>query len=240
MKERSVVDGPDYIRVYEGIRVYVEYASAAAGAMSGALHAQRREFDMVGVVIIGVCSGLGGGIVRDVLIGVGPVLALRSPNLLIIAITASLPGALFGSYTKRMTGPKWVLDSLTLGLFAVSGLQRAEVVGLSVVPCVLLGVVTCVGGGVIRDVLCHETPDLLLPGQPYSLPALLAGIVYMSAIRGIGLAPIFAEFLAVGAAFAMRIAAALLRWEIPTTPDLPHEIQKRWRIRRRPPGKPDS
>lgn len=231
---------PEYIRVYEGIRAYIEYASAAAGAVSWALHAQRRAFDFVGVVVIGICSGLGGGVIRDVLLGQGPVLALRSPRLLIIAIFASLVGALLSSFTQVLRRPKWLLDSLTLGLFAVAGLQRGEAAGLDWVPCLLLGVVTCVGGGVVRDVLCRETPDLLLPGQPYSLSALLAGVVYLSAIRGLNLAPIIAELLAIGASLAMRIVTAWIGWEVPTPPDLPRVLSRRWRRRGRPPpGGPD-
>jgi uncharacterized membrane protein YeiH len=233
------VPDPEVIRLYEGIRVYIEYTSAAAGAISGALHAQRRKFDFVGVVVIGVCSGLGGGIIRDILLGQGPVLALRTPNLLVIAIVASLVGAMLASIMSEMMKSKWVLDSITLGLFAVAGLTRAEAAGLELVPCLLLGVVTCVGGGVIRDVLCRETPDLLLPGQPYSLPALLAGMVYMTAIRGLGFAPVVAELLAIAAAFVMRMTTAYLKWEVPIPPDLPHEIRRRW-IRKPPPDKPNT
>lgn len=227
----------DYIRVYEGIRVYIEYAAVAAGAISGALHARRRAFDFVGVVVIGICSGLGGGIIRDVLLGQGPVLALRSSGLLPTAIVASLLGALLVSLTSRLKRAKWVFDSLTIGLFAVAGVQRAEAAGLGLISCLLLGVVTSVGGGVVRDVLCRETPDMFLPGRPHSLPPLLAGVVFLISIRGLGLPPIIAELLAVGSAFAMSVASAWLGWEVPRPPDLLNEIRRRWGPGRGPPGR---
>ena len=231
----------DYIHLYEGLRPIVEMAAAAAGAVSGALHAQRRGFDVVGVMIIGVVTGLGGGVIRDLLLAQGPVLVLQKPALLIVAIVASVPGALFCSYTSKLGKFKWFIDSLTLGLFAVSGVQRAQAAGLTIVPSLLLGVVTCVGGGVVRDVLCRETPDLLLPGQPYSPPALLAGITYLTAIHGFGASILASELFAVAAAFVARVLTVWLGWEMPTPPDLPEQVKLHWRIRSAPlPDKRDA
>src|SRR5262245_53066018 len=129
-----VVQNLEDIRPYlEFTRPYLEFTAVSSGALSGALHAKRRSFDFVGVVIIGIVSGLGGGLVRDVLLGSGPVLALQSPALLDVAIVSSLVGVLFvDTLVNRVGRVYWVIDSLSLGLFAVAGLQRAQTAGLSV------------------------------------------------------------------------------------------------------------
>ena len=221
------MEEPDYIHVYQEIRLYVELASVAAGSISGALHALRRGFDMVGVIIIAMCCGLGGGVIRDMMLGQGPVLALRAPNHLIVAVLAALPGALFGTYLIRMKSVKQVSDSLTLGLFAIAGVQRGEVAELGVVACILLGVVTSVGGGIVRDVLCRETPEVLLPGHLQTPPAVLAGIVYLVALRAAHFTPLVAETLGIGAAVASRMLTTWLGWEVPSPPLL----RSRWRSR---------
>jgi uncharacterized membrane protein YeiH len=216
-----VVQNLEEIRPYiELTRPYLEFTAVVFGAVSGALHAKRRSFNFVGVVIIGIVSGLGGGVVRDVLIGRGPVLALQSPTILVVAIVASLIGVLFDAILRHLRPVGWVVDTLSLGLFAVAGLQRAQAARLSVTSSVFLGVVTCVGGGLVRDVLCRETPLLLLPGQPYTVVALFAGVIYMSALHTFHLSALAAELLAVGGAFALRSFAAWRGWVVPVPPTL--------------------
>lgn len=209
----------------EHIRIYVELTAVAAGAISGALHAQQRDYDFVGVGVIGIVSGLGGGLIRDVMLGSGPALALRSPALLATALSAALFGALFGTVVSHLRRTMWVIDTLALGLFAVAGLQRGEVAGLGVVPCLFLGVVTTVGGGLVRDVLCREVPRILLPGQPYAVTSLSAGVVYLTVLRALSLAPLAAELLAVGTAVAIRVLAAWRGWMVPKPPDLPRTVR---------------
>ena len=205
---------------FELTRPYLEYSAVVLGAISGALHAKHRSFDFVGVAIIGIVSGLGGGLVRDVLIGRGPVLALQSPALLLVAIASSLIGVLFDTIWGQLERVYWVVDTLSLGLFDVAGLQRAQEARLSITSSAFLGVVTCVGGGVVRDVLCRETPLLLLPGQPYTVVALFAIAIYMSALYTFHMSLTAAELLAVGGAFALRSFVAWRGWVTPVPPTL--------------------
>jgi uncharacterized membrane protein YeiH len=92
---------------------------------------------------------------------------MPSPAVLVVAVASSLTGVLFDTILGHSERVYWFVDMLSLGLFEVAGLQRAQAAPLSVTSSVFLGVVTCVGGGVVREVLCRETPRLLLPGQPY-------------------------------------------------------------------------
>src|SRR5215470_10368077 len=107
-----VVQNLEEIRPYiEFTRPYLEFTAVVFGAISGALHAKRRSFDFVGVVIIGIVSGLGGGLLRDVLIGMGPVLALKSPAVLIVAISSSLIGVLFDTILSNFGRAYWIVDT---------------------------------------------------------------------------------------------------------------------------------
>src|SRR5262249_21520700 len=143
-----------------------------------------------------------------------------APALLIVAMVASLAGVMFSRVIVWMRPVNWVVDTLTLGLFAVAGLQRAEAAGLSHTSSIFLGAVTCVGGGLVRDVLCRDTPELLLPGEPYSVIAVVAGIIYVSALRGLHFSPLAAELLAVAGAFGLRASAAWRKWVTHIPPDL--------------------
>ena len=129
-------------------------------------------------------------------------------------------GVLFDTIWSQLGRVHWVVDTLSLGLFAVAGLQRAQAARLSITASVFLGVVTCVGGGVVRDVLCRETPRLLLPGQPYTVVALFAGVIYMSALNTFHVSALGAELLAVGGAFALRSFVAWRGWVMPVPPTL--------------------
>jgi uncharacterized membrane protein YeiH len=145
----------------------------------------------------------------------GPVLALKSPAVLLIAIASSLIGVLFDAILGNFERAYWIVDSLSLGLFAVARLQRAQTARLSITSSIFLGVVTCVGGGLVRDVLCRETPRLLLPGQPYTVVALFASVIYISASYSFHLSP-----LAVTGAFALRLLVAWRGWVVPVPPSL--------------------
>ena len=150
----------------------------------------------------------------------GPVLALKSPAVLLIAIASSLIGVLFDAILGNFERAYWIVDSLSLGLFAVARPQRAQTARLSITSSIFLGVVTCVGGGLVRDVLCRETPRLLLPGQPYTVLALFASVIYISASYSFHLSPLVAELLAVTGAFALRLLVAWRGWVVPVPPSL--------------------
>ncbi|HVK61598.1 MAG TPA: TRIC cation channel family protein [Bdellovibrionales bacterium] len=226
------MEGLSEFRSYVDLsRPYFEYLAVATGAVSGALHARKRSFDFVGVVIIGLVSGLGGGLIRDSMLSMGPALALRIPGFLITAMVAALLGSMFGSFITDWRRTLWVIDTIALGLFAVVGLQRAEAAGLQMVPSIFLGVVTCVGGGLIRDVLCRETPILLLPGRPYTIVALFSGVVYMIALRGFAMPTFTAELLAICGAFFLRLIIEWQKWVMPAPDDLRRLKLSRWSSR---------
>lgn len=155
-----------------GIFELVDLTGVFIGALTGALVARRLRYDIMGHWALGLVSGLGGGIIRDVLLQDGPPLALVQPAYLPTVLAATLVSALFGSRLDRLRKTIVVVDAFAIAAFAVAGSLRALDVGLGFWPAMLLGVITAVGGGVIREVLVGETPTIFRRTELYALAAL--------------------------------------------------------------------
>jgi uncharacterized membrane protein YeiH len=132
-------------------------------------------------------------------------------------------GIVFGVRTRHLEPALWLVDAASIGLFTVTGIQRAVDAGLSIVPSLFLGVVTGTAGGLLRDVLCRETPTLLLPGPPHATASLFGGVVYLGADRFLG-GHVWPEILALVAAFSLRGIGTALGWTIPR----PGEMHTAW------------
>lgn len=192
--------------------VLADLVGVFTGAWLGGATAVRKKMDIVGVMALGLASGVGGGVIRDVLLSAGPPLALVRPLYLLLAVCGALAGRVFGIGGKRREQVLSLLDALTLGFFAVAGTQRTLDAGLSVGTAILLGTLTAVGGGVIRDLLAQVMPRIFRPGPYYALAALLASAIY------IGLAALLPRQLALlagaAAGFVLRLLAVQLRMKV--------------------------
>lgn len=205
---------------WRATRVIIEHLAVTSGALSGSLHAIRREFDLAGVTVIGLATGLGGGLLRDIMIAHGPVLALQRPSLLMTALLTCLVGMILGHRAHRLRPALWFVEAASLGLFTTTGVQRAEEVGLSMVPAIFLGVVTGTCGGLLRDVLSREMPALLVPGRPIAFPALFGGLAYYGASHGLDWPRVVSEWLAVLAAFGFKAVASWRKWVVKRPEDV--------------------
>jgi uncharacterized membrane protein YeiH len=195
--------------------------SSAAGALTGI----RKSLDLVGVLVLAAVTGLGGGVVRDLMIGAVPVAMLTDWRYLATASFAAA-AVLLGQH-PRILGRRVPLidrvrgriplstafllaDSATLGCFAVSGTAKSLDFGLALIPASLMGVVTAVGGGVIRDVLVNEVP-LVLRRELYALPALVGALLVGATDRYDPAATPLA-FLAAAVTMGLRILAVRNDW----------------------------
>lgn len=149
----------------------------AVFAVSGGLVAVRQRFDIVGVLVLAAVTGLGGGWIRDVLIGETPPAALADWRYLVVPVVCGLVVFWFHPAIERLDGPIVVFDAFGLGLFGVAGALKAAEYGLGPLPAALLGMVTCIGGGLIRDVLAGQVPVVLASGELYATPALAGAAV---------------------------------------------------------------
>jgi uncharacterized membrane protein YeiH len=175
-----------------------------AFGLNGALTAVRAvHLDIVGVVTLGVITALGGGAVRDLLIGDVPPATLRDWRYLALAVAGGLLAFALSRRLERLETPIVVLDAVGLSVFAVIGAEKALAAGLGIGPAVILGAVTGVGGGTIRDTLIGRIPSVLR-SELYAIPALLAAALAVGAIR-LGVYGLPAALVAAGACFTVRM-----------------------------------
>ena len=143
-------------------------------ALTGALVAVRKRLDLFGTLVLAVATGLGGGLVRDVLIADVPPPGLIDWRFLLTASVAGVATFLWHPVVARWENIILTLDAAGLALFCVTGAVKASEAGLSVVPAALLGMITAVGGGMVRDVLANRVPVVLEAGTGwYAVPALV-------------------------------------------------------------------
>ena len=207
----------------------VEVSAVLVGALSGGVHAVGRKADAIGTFSLALATGVGGGIVRDILIGADPPTALRVPLYLPGVALAALLALMFASWIARVYRVLDVLDALLLGLWTVMGAEKALAYQLPLPSVVFLGVVTATGGGVLRDLLSGSAPVSFHKGELYVTAALIAAVVYAALARAPSVTPWVCELVAIATAFSIRVAA--LRWQI-TAPG-PFDLPGWWRQRRR-------
>ncbi len=155
----------------------LNFAGVAVFAASGAMVGVRKDFDMWGIVTVGVLTGAGGGVLRDVLLGITPPSSIENfGNALTGTIASLLVFAFHPAFTK-LRRSILVLDAFGMGLFAATGASIAVEVGASAFAATAVGLLTAVGGGVLRDVISNEIPLLLQPADLYAVPALVGATV---------------------------------------------------------------
>jgi len=151
--------------------------NAAVGSLRAAKE-EARQWDIVGLTTFGLLMGLGGGFIRDFLIGNLPVESLRTPWYLVTVLGVIFFVLVLGNVISRARLLVALLNALALGLFAITGTAYALRDGLPVISAVFVGVVSAVGGGVLVSVMKDEVPGILLTSAPNALVALLVSIVY--------------------------------------------------------------
>ena len=186
-------------------------------ALDGALVALRiARLDIVGAITLGMVTAIGGGVIRDVLIGAVPPATFSDWRYLTVATVGGLIAFLLGHRLERLSSPITVLDAAGLSLFAVIGASKALDFGLGAGQAVLLGAITGVGGGTLRDVLVRRVPAVLQSGL-YAIPAIIGAALTVVAIR----AEVFGLVAAVAAAavcFVIRMVGVRYGLNAPGPP----------------------
>lgn len=153
-------------------------------AESGALLAVRKNYDIVGMAVLALITAIGGGVIRDLIIGAHPPAAFADASYLWIALFAT--GLTFFAHPllSRLNTAVLVFDAAGLAVFCVSGAIKALTYGLGPLPAILLGTLTAIGGGIMRDILAHDQPTVLRAGSElYALPAALGATVIVIIAR---------------------------------------------------------
>jgi uncharacterized membrane protein YeiH len=157
----------------------LDLLGVAVFAISGALAAGRRGLDLLGVIVLGAVTAIGGGTIRDVLLDRHPIFWLVDPAYLTVIVAASLVTVAYARWRPAPRSALMVADALGLALFSVVGAQIAESAGLPAVSCILLGTVTGVAGGAVRDVMSAQVPMVLRRGNLYASAAIAGTTTYV-------------------------------------------------------------
>ncbi|HEY2191725.1 MAG TPA: TRIC cation channel family protein [Actinomycetospora sp.] len=188
-----------------------------AFALNGALTAVRAaRLDIVGVVTLGMITAIGGGVLRDVLLGALPPATFNDWRYLVVAAGGGLIAFALSRQLERLATPINVFDALGLSLFAVTGATKALEFGAGFGQAILLGGVTAVGGGTLRDVLVRRVPTVL-SSELYAIPALLgAGVVVAGARVGVNI--LLASLVGAALCLVVRLLGLGFRLDAPHPP----------------------
>jgi uncharacterized membrane protein YeiH len=198
------------------IPLWLDLTAVAIGAIQGAMFAARlteRRIDLLGVALIGVIVGLGGGLMRDILLNQLP--AAISDNWYIpVATAAALIGMLLLRVFTRLNGLIIALDAVTIGLFGAIGTSKALAYGVPVVPAVFIGVLAAVGGSILRDVALNLPIALMHVGSLYAIAA-TAGTVLLVVLVAFGVNIVVAASACVVVTTITRLGSVRFGWSLP-------------------------
>ncbi|MEN3585631.1 MULTISPECIES: trimeric intracellular cation channel family protein [unclassified Streptomyces] len=184
-------------------------------AISGALLAVRKNFDVFGIAVLAESTALGGGLFRDLVIGAVPPAAFTDLGYFVTPLFAAVLVIFLHPHVVRIQAGVNVFDAAGLGLFCVTGTTKAYEFGLGLTASACLGLATAVGGGVLRDVLANEVPSLLRWDRDlYAVPAVVGATLVALCIRLDVLNPLTSA-LAAATAFALRLLALRFHWRAP-------------------------
>jgi uncharacterized membrane protein YeiH len=193
----------------------VDAVGTFAFALSGGALAVQKRFDIFGVLFLAFVVAVAGGVARDVLIGAVPPAAIASWHSFAIAMAGGLATFLAYPLVHMLSRPVMLLDAIGLGLFAVTGAQKALAYGIDPIMAAVLGMISGIGGGMVRDVLAGEVP-FVLRTDLYAVAALAAGAI-VALGNVVGAPPAWALLL--GAAFCifLRVMALFHGWRAPVS-----------------------
>jgi len=190
----------------------IEISGTVAFAVSGSFSAMQKRLDVFGVLIMGFVTAIGGGTIRDVLIGDTPVAWMRDYQLPLIILGTVIATILFKKYIKAFKITLFLFDALGLGLFTIIGIQKGLAAGLNPGVCVALGTITGCFGGVIRDILLNDIP-LIFRKEIYATACIVGGTIYVLLMGTIN--EDFNKLLAVAMVCAIRIVAVKYKLTLP-------------------------
>lgn len=191
----------------------LDLIGTAAFAASGAWAAVRQRMDIFGVLVLGLVTAVGGGTLRDLLVGDIPPFSLQNELYLYISIAAALAVYFSRHRFAAVERPLLILDAIGLGTFVVIGTTKALDFDLGFLGATLMGVMTGTAGGVLRDVLANRVP-LILRKEIYA-SACLAGSVLLVILETLGTPRPLAALFAAASVITIRLLAIRLNWSLP-------------------------
>jgi len=190
---------------------FFDLCGTAVFALSGALAAGKHRMDPFGVIVLASVTAIGGGSIRDALIGATPVFWIRDPNYIIVILATVVACLVLVRKPHKLPARTLpIADALGLALFTVIGAEKALLMGLSGMVAVVMGLITGVGGGIIRDLLCRQIP-MVLRTEVYATASIVGGICYTLSIF-VGMESMTSLLIAMFSTLIIRLSA--IRWHL--------------------------
>jgi len=162
----------------ESIAAIIEILGTIAFAISGVITATKKRMDLFGILIIATVTSVGGGTLRDLLIGKSPVTWLLNSTFVYIIVITTIVGIIFRKQLRYVRRSLFLFDTIGIALYTITGVEIALLVNLDPVICVALGTITACFGGVIRDILCNEIP-VIFRKEIYASACIAGGALYV-------------------------------------------------------------
>lgn len=182
-------------------------------AISGTLSAVKKELDAFGALVIGFITAIGGGSVRDMVLGELPLIWIKDANYALVILAAVIISFFFRKQLLKLRKTFFLFDTLGIGLFAVIGLQKSLSLEAPLIVAVFLGVTSAVMGGIIRDVICNDIP-LIFRSELYATACLLGALAYIIMSQFSELNSINA-LIGVAVVVIARLLAIKFKWQLP-------------------------
>ncbi len=183
----------------------IDILGTIAFAISGVLVAMEKRLDLFGVLIVAFVTAIGGGTLRDLLIGNTPVVWMRDATYMITILVTVVFAILFSGKLKYLRKSLFLFDTVGIGLFTLIGIEKGLQAGLLPIMCIALGTMTASFGGVIRDILCNEIP-VIFRKEIYATACIVGGIIYFILVA-VGLPEKYSYIASIVAIIAIRLLA---------------------------------
>lgn len=194
---------------------WIDILGTVAFAISGAQMAMAKRLDVFGVLIIAFVTSIGGGTIRDLLIGVRPVSWLQDITYTYVIIGAVAISVIFRSRLKLLSRSLFLFDAIGIGLYTVVGIERGISAGLHPILCVALGTISACFGGVSRDILCNEIP-IIFHKEIYATACILGGIMYFALLHLGRIDRDFVPIAAISVVILVRMYAVIYKKSLPS------------------------
>ncbi|MEO9893749.1 trimeric intracellular cation channel family protein [Aurantibacter sp.] len=191
----------------------IDILGTIAFAISGVLVAMEKKLDLFGVFIIAFVTAVGGGTLRDMLIGSTPVAWMQNTTYILVIIGTVAFTIIFRNYLKYFTKSLFLFDTIGIGLYTLVGIEKGLSIGLNPLVCIALGTMTASFGGVIRDILCNEIP-VVFRKEIYATACILGGSSYFI-LRELPIENTFAYIAAIVIVIVIRILAVVFKIALP-------------------------
>ena len=191
----------------------IDILGTIAFAISGVLTAMNKRMDAFGILIIALITSIGGGTLRDMLIGKTPVTWMQDQVFPTVIFVTAVFAVLFRSKLKYFRRSLFLFDTIGIGLYTITGVQVSLAFGLDPLICVILGTISACFGGVLRDILCNEIP-IIFHKEIYATACIVGAVAYL-VLHRFEVSQTLAMIIAGSVIITIRILAVVFKWKLP-------------------------